>query len=139
VIVLDTNVLSELLRAEPDTRVTAWLVNQPRGSLYTTTVTEAEILYGVSILPDGKRRHSLLAATTAIFHEDFANRLLAFDSDAAGQYAAIGAQRRALGRPISQFDAMIAAMARSRGAALASRNTRDFADCGIELINPWNA
>jgi predicted nucleic acid-binding protein len=137
VIVLDTNVLSETLRLAPDPRVLAWLSSQPRPSLFMTTVTRGEILYGVRLLPDGQRRLRLLEAAQAIFDEDFAGQVLSFDSDAADLFAEIAAHRRRLGRPISQLDAMIAAMTRSRGAALATRNTSDFEHCGIQIVNPW--
>jgi toxin FitB len=114
-IVLDTNVLSETLRPVPDVRVMAWLGAQPHAALFTTTVTHAEILYGLHLLPDGSRKGALPAAVDAIFVEDFAGRLLAFDSDAADAYARIAGSRKSAGRPISQLDAMIAACARSRG------------------------
>ncbi|MDZ7751778.1 MAG: type II toxin-antitoxin system VapC family toxin [Gammaproteobacteria bacterium] len=138
-IVLDTNVLSETLRPAPTLRILEWLEGQWRGALFTTTVTRGELFYGVRLLPDGRRRRGLMAALQAIFDQDFAGQVLSFDADAADGYAEIAASRRLLGRPISQFDAMIAAMARSRGAVLATRNVRDFADCGLELIDPWNA
>ncbi len=137
--VLDTNVLSEALKAAPDGRVLAWVKDQPRTSLFTTTVTRGEILFGVQLLPDGKRRRALWDAALAIFNEDFAERVLAFDSDAADAYAGIGAARRAAGRPISQFDAMIAGMARSRGAIVATRSAKDFEGCGIDTVDPWSA
>jgi toxin FitB len=137
VIVLDTNVLSEVLKATPDSRVISWLKDQSRPALFTTTVTRGEILYGIRLLPDGKRRRALWDAALAIFNEDFAERVLNFDGDAADAYADIGAARRSAGKPISQFDAMIAAMARSRGAAVATRNARDFEGCGIEVVDPW--
>jgi predicted nucleic acid-binding protein len=139
VIVLDTNVLSELLRAEPEARVLAWLEAQPGGSLFTTTVTQGEILLGIGVLPPGRRRSALATAARAVFDEDLAERVLPFDGDAAVAFAEIGAARRALGRPISQADAMIAATARSRGAGLATRNIRDFEHCGLDLVNPWGA
>jgi predicted nucleic acid-binding protein len=138
-IVLDTNVLSETLRPAPEPRVLAWLASWPRSALFTTTVTRGEILYGVRILPAGRRRDALLQAVRGMFDEDFAGQVLAFDSEAADWYAEIAAMRKAGGRPISQFDAMIAAVARSRGATLASRNVKDFVDCGVSLINPWSA
>ncbi|GAA4341879.1 type II toxin-antitoxin system VapC family toxin [Pigmentiphaga soli] len=137
-IVLDTNVLSEILRPAPDPQMLAWLESQPRFALFTTTVTQGELLHGVRLLPDGQRKSALLTAVQAIFAADFAGQVLGFDSDAAGAYAEIAATRRAMGRPISQFDAMIAAIARSRGASLATRNAKDFGDCGISVINPWN-
>lgn len=136
-IVLDTNVLSELLRPAPDARVLAWLAAQPWAGLFTTTVVRAEIFYGVRILPDGARKLALLDATRAIFDEDFAGQVLSFDNDAADAYAEIAASRRGAGKPISQFDALIAAIARSRGASLATRNVKDFADCGVDVIDPW--
>lgn len=138
-IILDTNVLSELLRPAPDPGVPAWLAAQPRSALFTTTVIRAEILYGVRALPGGARKQALWAAASAIFDEDFAGRVLSFDNDAADAYAEIAAARRSAGKPISQFDAMIAAVARSRGARLATRNIKDFAGCGIDLIDPWRA
>lgn len=138
-IVLDTNVLSEALRPTPEGVVLAWLEAQPAMSLFTTSITRAEVFYGLHLLPEGRRREQLHDAVTAIFDEDFGSRTLAFDDSAADAYAQIAAMRRSMGRPISQFDAMIAGIARSRGAALATRNTRDFADCGVEVINPWSS
>ena len=136
-IVLDTNVISETLRPAPDAPVMAWLGSQPRPTLFTTTVTRGELFYGLLLLPDGRRRASLLNATHDIFDQDLAGQVLSFDSAAADAYAGIAASRRAAGQPISQFDAMIAAITRSRGASLATRNIKDFVDCGIELIDPW--
>ncbi|MDR0782088.1 MAG: type II toxin-antitoxin system VapC family toxin [Pseudomonadales bacterium] len=137
-IVLDTNVISEILKPTPDARAMAWLEAQPRAALFTTTVTRAELLYGVHLLPDGQRKDRLLDATLAIFTEDLAGRVLSFDNDAANAYAEIAAARKAMGSPISQFDAMIASITRSRGATLATRNVKDFSDCGIAVINPWD-
>ena len=136
-IVLDTNVLSETLKPLPNAAVVAWMAAQPRSTLFTTTVVEAEILYGVAVLADGSRKTQLQAALKAIFTEDLSGQVIPFDRDCAGAYAGIAANRKNLGQPISQFDAMIAAATASRGATLATRNLRDFADCGIRLINPW--
>ena len=136
-ILLDTNVLSELLRPVPEPDVLGWLERQPAMSIYTSTVTQAEILLGVAVMPAGKRRTQLAAAVASIFAEDFAERVLPFDGDAAIAFADIVSERRARGSPIGQFDAMIAALARSRGAQLATRNVRDFAHCGIDIVNPW--
>lgn len=136
-IVLDTNVLSEVLRPEPELRVLAWLDEQPANSVFTTAITQGEILYGVRLLADGQRRRKLWDAANAIFDDDLAGRVLSFDSDSAGHYAQIGASRRAAGRPISQFDATIAAITRSHGATLATRNSKDFEACEIDLVNPW--
>ncbi len=137
-IVLDTNVLSELMKGEPAKDVFSWVASQPAGSLFTTTITEAEIYYGLALLPSGKRRTFFEQAVTAMFQEDFSERVLPFDSSAAQAYAIIAANRRRTGRPISQFDAQIGSIALSRGAAIATRNATDFDDCGIEVINPWN-
>jgi predicted nucleic acid-binding protein len=136
-IVLDTNVLSETLRVRPADPVARWLREQPSQALFTTSVCEAEMLYGLALLAKGKRRSTLETMVQAIFAESFAGRILPFDSAAAKAFAEIAADRRAAGRPISQFDAEIAAIVRSRGAALATRDLGDFAGCGIELINPW--
>jgi hypothetical protein len=136
-IVLDTNVLSEVLRPEPEPRVLAWLDEQPANAIFTTAVTQGEILYGIRLLADGLRRRKLWDAASAMFNDDFAGRVLSFDSDAAGHYAQIGASRRAAGRPISQFDATIAAITRSYGATVATRNDKDFELCGIDIVNPW--
>ncbi len=136
-IVLDTNVISELLRPVPEPSVLDWLANQPRASLFTTIVTRGEILYGIRLLSDGKRRRGLWDAAKKIFDDDFADQVLSFDSDAADMYAEIAASRKAAGMPISQFDAMIVAVASSRGASLATRKVKDFEDCGVDVINPW--
>jgi predicted nucleic acid-binding protein len=137
VIILDTNVLSECLKPAPDARVMAWIAAQPSGSLFTTAVVEAEILYGIRLLADGARKAALASAVRAIFAVDLAGRVIPFDRDCAEVFAEIAASRKISGQPISQFDAMIAAATRSRGATLATRNQRDFADCGIDLIDPW--
>jgi len=105
--------------------------------LLTTTITEGELLYGIELLPEGRRRSLLETLVAGILAEDFAGRILPFDSAAAREYADIAANRRRLGRPISEPDARIAAIARSRGARLATRNVSDFADCGLQLIDPW--
>jgi hypothetical protein len=139
VIVLDTNVVSELMRAAADENVLGWVASQPATSLYTTSITQAEILHGIALLPPGKRRDALEAAAEAMFRDDFAGRILPFGSDAARPYARIAADRRRGGRPISQFDAQIAAIARSAGAVIGTRNTSDYEGCGVKLVNPWNA
>ena len=137
-IVLDTNVLSEVLRPAPDTGVLDWLAGQPRSSVFTNTITRGELFYGVCLLPDGQRRQQLFEALRAVFDNDFAGQVLSFDRDAADAYARIASSRKNAGRPISQFDAMIAGIVQSRGAGLATRNVRDFVYCGIEVINPWD-
>jgi predicted nucleic acid-binding protein len=137
-IVLDTNVVSELLRVDPAAQVEAWLSEQDGASVYFTAVGEAELRYGVAILPAGKRRTALTKIIEDILEQDFRDRILAFDRAAARVYATISAKRRAAGRPISQFDCQIAAIAGAHGAAVATRNTADFAGCGIAVIDPWN-
>ncbi|MBT3343409.1 MAG: type II toxin-antitoxin system VapC family toxin [Gemmatimonadetes bacterium] len=136
-IVLDTNVLSELMCQAPDELVVEWMDRHPDARLFTTAVTQAEILYGVSVLPDGRRKQSLTEAVDAMFEQDFHERTLPFDGPAAITYAAICSECARKGRPISQFDAQIAAITRSRGAALATRNTSDFEACEIQVIDPW--
>ncbi len=137
-IILDTNVLSELMRPTPSPRVVAWVAKQPAAQIFTTSITEAEIFYGLELLTKGKRREGLLAAKEAMFAEDLAGRVLGFDSDAARAFSRIAADRRALGRPISHADAQIAAITQARGAKLATRNVADFKDCGVDVVDPWN-
>jgi len=137
-ILLDTNVLSELMREAANERVLAWLSRQASSSLFTTALSEAEVRLGLALLPAGKRRVGLESAADGLF-ADFGSRVLPFDSDAAAAYAAIGAARNKAGRPISVIDAQIAAIARTRGAALATRNVKDFAGCSIVLVDPWSA
>ncbi len=136
-IVLDTNVLSELMRSEPNAMVFAWAAAQPRVALYTTSVNKAEILYGSAARPDGRRRAGLAAAAEAMFAEDLAGRVLPFDEAAAVFYAKIVTARRREGRPIEAFDAQIAATALVAGAAVATRDLEGFEGCGLSLINPW--
>ncbi|MGB0111102.1 MAG: type II toxin-antitoxin system VapC family toxin [Terriglobales bacterium] len=137
-IILDTNVLSELMRPNPSPRVVTWVAKQPAAELVTTSITEAEIFYGIELLTKGKRREGLLAAAEAMFAEDLAGRIFGFDSDAARVFSRIAAHRRALGRPISPANAQIAAIAQARGAKLATRNVADFEDCGLNVVDPWN-
>lgn len=136
-IVLDTNVLSEALRPLPSPIVLDWLAAQDPLSVFTTAITQAEVLYGVETLPAGRRRTRLLAAVEKMFAEEFEGRILPFDEDVARAFAGIVAARDRAGRPISQFDAMIAAIARFHRATVATRNTTDFQNCGVGVINPW--
>lgn len=137
-IVLDTNVLSELMRPEPHPVVFGWVAAQPRASLYAASVSQAEILYGIAHMPEGRRRDALAAAAEAIFAEELAGRVLPFGGDAAAHYAELVAARRRHGRPIEAFDALIAATARAAGATrLATRDVDGFGDCGMALVNPW--
>ncbi len=137
-IILDTNVVSEPMRPAPDERVLRWLAAQDASTLFLTAVTEAELRTGLALLPAGKRREALTAALEAVLTQDFAGRVLPFEGGAAARaYAAIQAERREAGRPIAMADAMIGAIARSRGMRVATRNTGDFAGTGVELVNPW--
>ena len=136
-IVLDTNVVSELIRPRSNPSVVDWVARQPGTSLFISAVTEAELRYGVAILPAGHRRERLAAEIESTLREDFSRRILPFDSAAARAYATIMADRRATGRPISQADCQIAAIARARGAPVATRDVTDFAGCGIKVVNPW--
>jgi predicted nucleic acid-binding protein len=136
-ILLDTNILSELMRPTPEKRVEQWLADQPDASVFITAITEAELRYGVALLPPSKRRSTLASVIEDMLGEDFTGRILPFDSAAAVAFAEIAATRRQSGRPITQADAQIAAIAQSRGAALATRNVPDFDGCGIDVINPW--
>ncbi len=136
-VVLDTNVLSELMRPATDRVIAAWIADRATSSLYLTAVSEAELRYGLAILPTGKRRAGLAAGLERMLRTGFANRILPFDSGAARAYAEIAAAQRRMGRPIPEADCQIAAIASSRGMAVATRNVRDFAGTGIEVIDPW--
>jgi hypothetical protein len=134
---LDTDVLSGLMSARPVPEVVRWMSERPAELLFTTTLCEAEILAGIAIMPEGRRRTELGTAARAIFLEEFAGRVLAFDAAAATVYADIIAARRQARLSTPPVDLMIAAIARSVDAAIVTRNTADFTDCGIPVINPW--
>ncbi len=136
-LVLDTNVVSELMRERPNPDVLRWVDNQLTDNLFVTSVTEAEIRTGIAILPEGERQRGLAASAERLFSVLFSERILPFDSDAARAYAMLAADRRVAGRPISQSDCQIAAIARCRGASVATRDVDDFEGSGIEVINPW--
>ena len=139
-IVLDTHVISEMLRVVPSPEVARWIVAQPEHELYITAVSEAEIRVGISMMPTGKRKAQLQATVDQILGQVFAGRILPFDSVAAVGYAEISASRRSVGRPISPFDVQIAAIARANGAvAIVTRNVDDFANTSVTVINPWIA
>jgi toxin FitB len=136
-IVLDTNVISELTRRAPDPGVLSWLDALPAGEVATTAVTAAELRYGVARLPDGHRKRELTMAIRGLLTEDFYGRVLPFDERASARYADIVADRERLGRPIGVADAMVAAICRDLAATLATRNTADFEETGIDVANPW--
>lgn len=136
---LDTNVLSELMRTAPAADVLAWFASHAPGPVYTSSITQAEILTGIALLPDGKRRDTLAQTAQAMFTQDFAgDRVLSFDRVAAEHYALVVASRTQQGRPISTEDAQIAAIALAAGLPLLTRNTKDFAGIpGLRQVNPW--
>jgi toxin FitB len=137
-IILDTNVVSELMRPEPDIRVRQWVGGRRADELGTTAITIAEIRHGIERLPDGRRRESLLSAATDLFSA-FGDLVQPFDAPAAAWFGPIMVRRASLGLPMEGFDAQIAAICRTRGAALATRNVKDFRETGIEIIDPWSA
>ena len=136
-ILLDTNVVSEIMRPVVDPHVAEWVSVQFVPEVFTTAITEAEIFKGIEIMAHGKNRRELLEVAQAYFHEDMASCILPFDSAAARKFAEIFANRKRMGRQIQPLDAQIAAIAKEHGATLATRNTGDFVGCGVELINPW--
>ena len=136
-VVIDTSMVSELMRLTPDAAVMEWFSAQESAELYLTAVSEAELRAGAAILPPGRCRDRLAAEVDAMVGEDFAGRVLPFDSAAARAYAAIAAARRSMGRPILEADCQIAAIARATDAAVATRNGADFEHCGVALIDPW--
>ena len=135
--ILDTNVVSEPMRPSPSAAVLTWWSQQQPGALFITTVTVAEILYGIELLPHGKRRDALLAGAERMFGKVLAGHILPFDDGAARAFPEVAVRRRGQGRPIADLDAQIAAIASSRGAVLATRNIADFEGCGLRLVNPW--
>lgn len=138
-IVLDTNVVSEVLGSRPDPRVVAWLDEQPPDQVFTTAITVAELLSGVALLPHGARRAALGVRVARFLTGPMEGKVLDFDSDAALEYADVRRVRRDLGRPIDPLDAQIAAIARARGGTVATRNVRDFDGTGAAVENPWSS
>jgi toxin FitB len=137
VIVLDTNVLSELIRPTPDERVLDWVDRQDSAEVVLTAITAAELRAGVALLPRGRRRTTLAARIEELLTDTFAAAVLPFGVDATGYYAQIVAKRRRAGTPISAPDAQIAAICRQYDARLATRNVRDFAQTGVDIVDPW--
>ena len=139
-IVLDTNVLSELAKPAAEPVVIAWANAQPIEDLYTTAITEAEMLFGLACMPSGSRQDRLRRAVETAFSVLLAGHVLSFDRVSARAYADLAAERRRRGRAVAGADLQIAAIARAKGAqAIATRNTRNFAEYGVPLINPWQA
>ena len=135
--VLDTNVASELMRPSPASPVAAWVAKRDAEDMFLTAVSEAELLYGVAMVPAGRRKNELEAAMTRWLDVGFGERILPFDSAAARHYAEIALHRRRAGRPIEEADCQIAAISRSRGAVLVTRNVRDFEGTDIDIVDPW--
>lgn len=138
-IILDTNVVSELMRPRPNAAVADWVNRQPRRTLLTTSITQAEVLYGIALLPSGRRKASLDAEARRMFREDFAD-ILPFTTAAAPHFAELVSARRRAGRPIGILDAQIAAIALADAdAEIATRDVGDFVGCGVGIIDPWQA
>ena len=136
--ILDTNVVSELMRPAPDPAIGSWVAVRATSNLFLTAVTEAELRYGLAVMPPGRRRDGLATGLERMLRTGFANRILPFDSGAARAYARIALARRRGGRPIAQADCQIAAIASACGMAVATRNVRHFENMGIEILNPWD-
>ena len=136
-IILDTNVVSEPLRNFPDTRVENGIALQPVEAIFVTAITIAEMLAGIAVMPDGRRKELMASRTETVLTRLFGDRILVFNAVSARSYAKIFAKIRARGRAISDFDCQIAAIAMSHGASIATRDVRPFIDAGVEVINPW--
>jgi predicted nucleic acid-binding protein len=136
-IVVDTNVISEAMKLAPSPTVIEWLNKQDAAALFLSTVTIGEIVYGLGILPTGKRRSTLKKSFDKLVEFAFEHRILALDEKAARLYGEIMAERRQMGRPMSMADGQIAAIARCNGFAIATRNVQDFDDCGVAVLNPF--
>lgn len=136
-IILDTNIVAELMREAPASGVVDWLNGQPSSTLFLSTITLGEITYGLRILPSSRRRRALEAGFERVIATGFASRILTFDEAAAREYGEIMGRRKEMGRPLGIMDGQIAAIARSKGYAVATRNVRDFLDCGVEILNPF--
>jgi len=136
-IILDTNVISALMRAEPDKQVVEWLDDQPRESVWTTSISVFEILYGLNILPNGKRQKTLRDAFVRILHKGMDDRVFHFDMEAAREASSIAAKLRKEGKPIEIRDVQIAGIVAARRGVLSTRNTKHFIDADVPLIDPW--
>jgi toxin FitB len=139
VIILDTNVLSALMRKVPETPVVAWLDRQPAESVWITSITLFESRFGLALLPKGRRRKTLETTFARLLDEDLQNRVLDFDGAAATEAAALAAARQKAGLPVDIRDTLIAGIALARRATLATRNAKHFRDLTIQVINPWDA
>ncbi|TKT82570.1 type II toxin-antitoxin system VapC family toxin [Aquamicrobium sp. LC103] len=138
-ILLDTNVISETFRPHPEPKVAKWLSSVPIEDLFVSSITTAELLYGMAILPDGRRKLELANVIERFLTEKIVNPIQSFDAHDASAYARISAHRHRIGRVVRELDAQIAAIAQTRSLTIATRNVSDFEDCGVEIINPWEA
>jgi len=136
-ILLDTNIISELMKPLPEPSVLAWIDSQDEHELWTCTTVAAEVHSGLDLMPDGRRQNQLREKAEQMFSNLFADRILAFDQEAARMLGAVLRSRNAVGRPVDEMDALIAATALANDATLATRNTSHFELCGIQLVNPW--
>lgn len=136
--VLDTNVISETFSPRPSAHVTAWIDAHDRESYWVTAISRAELLLGMLVLPEVSRRQKIFEFIDEFFRSTIRNEILPFGKEEADVFASMVAERRRIGRPIGEFDAQIAAIARVNGFALVTRNVRDFEHCGVEIINPWD-
>jgi predicted nucleic acid-binding protein len=137
-IILDTSVVSELMKPSPHAGVRGWVLARSSGELFTTSITLAEILYGIERLPDGQRKE-LLRSTAVELFDAFSDHVLAFNAPAAPRYAGIVSSREKRGMPIDGFDAQIASICRRHQATLATRNVKDFQHTGVDVIDPWHS
>jgi len=139
VIILDTNVISELMKVAPAAAVFGWVGSLRGDFLFTTALNQAEVMFGIEILPIGRKRDSLRDSAKRMFAQYFQDRILPFDTNAARRYADIVAHRQSAGRRIDKFDAQIVSVAAHHNMAVATRDVAGFEDCGVQVINPWNA
>jgi predicted nucleic acid-binding protein len=138
-VIVDTNVVAEIMKASPAPAVLSWFNGQEASTVFLTATTVGEIVFGLRVLPQSRRRRLLEEGFDRLLGEAFAGRLLAFDERAAHRYGELRARRKEIGRPLAELDGQIAAIARVNGCAVATRNVRDFVDCGIEIVNPFEA
>lgn len=136
---LDTNVVSEAFRPRMHPAVRSWFDRADRSGIFLSSITKAELLFGLAIMPSGQRKVQLAGVIWRFLAQEMRTEVLAFGSPEAEHYAEIAARRRAAGRPIIQSDAQIAAIARARKLSVVTRNVRDFEDCGVDIVNPWEA
>ncbi|WXL26983.1 type II toxin-antitoxin system VapC family toxin [Ectopseudomonas mendocina] len=137
-ILLDTNVLSELMRAKPEPAVLDWINAQPVSELFISSISVAEVLYGIARMPEGKRKQGFFNMAKLMFDQDFAGRIVSFDADAAVYYASLAADSEAKGKVVGMADGQIAAIAALHDARVATRNVRHFDYLGVQVVNPWN-